>query len=80
VSLILDDAREAHMENLYCWICRQPDQEKAIASLDDQVLRELGGYLSRLGQESGVPALIHGHVICEACERFIKQKPAGGEA
>jgi len=72
VSLILDDAREAHMENLYGWICCQPDQEQAVAGLEDYALRDMGGYLARLNVERGVPGLIRGLVICEACDRFMK--------
>ena len=76
----LEDAREAHMENLYAWICRQPGQEKAIAALEDYALRELNGWLSRNNAESGVPGMIRGLCICEACDRFMTGKTNGGEA
>ena len=73
----IEDAREAHMENLYGFLCRQPDQERAIASLEDYALRDLNGYLSRMNAESGVPGMIRGLCICEACERFMRAKSNG---
>ena len=74
----IEDARETHMEHLYAWICRSGDQEAIVAALEDYALRDLGGWLARLNVGTGVPGLIHGLVLVEAAERFMKQKNAGG--
>jgi hypothetical protein len=65
---------DEHMENLYGFICRQPNQERAIATLEDYALRDLNGWLSRQNAENGVPGMIRGLCICEACERFMRQE------
>ena len=70
------EAKEAHMENLFQWICRQACQEKSVASLEDYALRDLNGWLARMGCMSGVPSLIHGLVLVEAAERFLKMSNA----
>jgi len=70
------DSKEAHMENLFGWICRQACQEKAVASLEDYALRDLNGWLARMGNLSGVPGLIHGLILVEAAERFMKMSNA----
>jgi hypothetical protein len=75
----LTDALEAHMENLFGWICQQQDQEKAVESLEDYALRDLNGWLARLNVPNGIPGLIHGLVLVEAAERFMRQRQ-GGEA
>jgi hypothetical protein len=72
-----EEAAEAHMENLYGFICRQPNQEAVIATLEDYALRDLNGYLARMNAECGIPGLIRGLVMVEACERFMKNE--GGE-
>jgi len=67
------DAREAHLENLYGWICRQGCQESAVASLEDYALRDLIGWLSRLNEPHGVPGEILGRVLVEAARRYVAQ-------
>ena len=69
-------SKEAHMEKLYGWICRQACQEKAVADLEDYALRDLNGWLARMGCMSGVPSLIHGLILVEAAERFMKMSNA----
>lgn len=69
-------SKEAHMANLYGWVCQQACQEKAVADLADYALRDLNGWLEGLGIVSGVPALIHGLILVEAAERFMKMPNA----
>lgn len=70
-----DEAREAHMENLFAWICRQPHPEAAIAALEDYALRDLGAHLEQSGITTGIPGTIHGIIIAEVYHRFMHQAP-----
>lgn len=69
-------SKEAHMANLYGWVCQQACQEKAVADLADYALRDLNGWLEGLGVTAGFPALIHGLILVEAAERFMKMSNA----
>ena len=62
--------RNAHMENLYLWICRQRDEQAAVECLEDYALRDLLGWLGRLNVLSGIPGIIYGHALVESSKRF----------
>lgn len=78
------EPKEAHMENLYGWICRQACPEKAVADLADYALLDLDGWLVREGCMSGIPALIQGLITVEMAKRFMsnaktQRTPRGAE-
>lgn len=60
------------IERVYQQVCRAGNPETAVAGLDDQALRALTGWLARLGEQSGIPSLIHGLAMHEISERFMK--------
>jgi hypothetical protein len=62
--------RNAHMENLYLWVCCQRDDAAAIAGLEDYALRDLLGWLGRLNVLSGIPGIIYGLALVESSKRF----------
>lgn len=61
----------AQMEAIYQWICLQPDQEAAIAALEDYALRDLHAWMEERAVSTGVPAMILGLVLCEGAQRFF---------
>ena len=71
------ELREAHMRNLYVWVCCQRDEQAAIAALEDYALRDLLGWLARLNVLSGTPGRVYGICLVEAAERFAALK--GGD-
>lgn len=75
----MNQAYDDHMANLYGWICLRPDPEEAVANLEDYALRDLFAWLDAKAITTGIPALIHGLMLCEAAERFLKNKKPGGE-
>lgn len=66
---------DAAIIGLYDWLAKQPDLERAIADLTSRSLRDLNGYLTRQGTDSGIPGMIWGLVIVESCDRFMKLIP-----
>jgi hypothetical protein len=63
---------EEQMAGLYASLTLAADLEQAVRVLTSRSLRELNGWLAREGCMNGVPALIHGLILLEASERFMK--------
>lgn len=63
-------------KKLYRWLTMRGNLEAAVKSLKTQQLRVLNGYLARLGETNGIPALIHGLILHEAATRLMIQKDA----
>ncbi len=61
-------------EGIYLSLALAEDLEQAVKDMTSRGLRELAGSLARQGCASGVPSLIHGLLLHEAAERFLKMK------
>jgi len=69
---------EEQLAGLYASLTLAADLEAAVQKLTSRSLRELNGWLAREGCMSGVPSLIHGLILVEAAERFMKMKTQVG--
>lgn len=56
------------------WVCKQPDELKAVASLSLAEFRKLGGWLARRGETSGIPGRIWGIVMVDGFGRIMAGK------
>lgn len=63
-------------KKLYRWLTLRGNLEASIRALSNAQLRILNGYLARLGETNGIPALIHGLILHEAATRLMIQKDA----
>jgi len=57
-------------ENLFEWVCRQAEIERAIACMPAGELRAMNAYLSFL-PDSGIPALVRALVREQAAENYL---------
>lgn len=57
-------------EVIFQEICKTGDQRDAIAGQPDANLRELLGWLARLGEINGTPGQIWSYAAAEAVRRF----------
>ena len=74
-ELMAEEARpmiEEEISGLYAHLCRATDLERAVSNLPPRSIRALNGWLARAGCVSGVPSLIHGLLLDEAAQRFMK--------
>lgn len=71
---------EEQLAGMYAHLTKAADLEQAVKNLTSRSLRDLNGWLARAGVMTGIPALIHGVILVEAAERFMKMQSqdAGG--
>ena len=59
-------------EVIFQAVCKAGDQISAVADLPAADLRELNGYLARLGELNGVPGKVWSIAIYQAAQRWLK--------
>ncbi len=64
------DAKDAHMANLFAWLCMRPCVEEAVDALEDYALRDLLGWLASNNVLTGIPGMIYGLALVAAAKRF----------
>ena len=56
------------------WVCKQPCEKTAVASLSLGEFRKLGGWLARRGEISGIPGRVWGVVLADGFLRIMAGK------
>ena len=66
-------------KEIYQWVCEQPCELEAVASLNLADFRKLGGWLARRGEISGIPGKIWGVCLADGFRRIMAGKGDGIE-
>lgn len=66
--------------DLFQWVCQQPDELAAVASLSLADFRRLGGWLARRGEITGIPGKVWGVCLADGFRRIMATKEEGTES
>ena len=66
-------------QELFQWVCKQPDTLAAVTSLSLADFRKLGGWLARRGEINGIPGKVWQMCLVDAFRRLVGGKAASAE-